>query len=360
MDYSVYETADFVYDDSFVAWVKYGEAASFWENVEKQYPEKREMMLQAKAIITTAGSLPVFPYEEQVNEQVWNNIRHSMHKRPFIRWYWAAAAIAAIIVVGFLLLPVQKHKKDLAYRQLLRQVKNENPVETVNQGTSPLAVSLPDGSSVLLQPGARLSYPACFGKNCNRRVFLSGAAFFEIWRDAKTPFVVYANEMIIDVLGTSFGVRAYDEDSLVQLIVKSGKVSVSVQSLRERQVPDSAKQQMIITPSQQATLRRNTLLLDVVPVQLHKQQRVLPTIIEPDSFVFNDTPVDSVMQAIEKAYGVHISYDKTLMADCKLTASLNDEPLHEKIRLICKALEANCTIEGNEIKISARGCQNRY
>ena len=354
MDYSVYDTADFICDDSFVAWVKHGEQSDFWKTVEEQYPEKKEVMQQAKAIIIAAGSLPAFKLKEGVNTQIWDNIRETMQpvpKQRFIRWYWMAAAVVTIIAI-VTLLPQQNGKKNIVYKQLLKQVKSEHPVEIVNEGTKPLAVNLPDGSSVLLQPEARLSYPACFGRSCDRRVYLSGAAFFEIYRNAKKPFVVYANEMIINVLGTSFGVKAYEQDSLVKLVVKSGKVAVSVQSFNNQVLPD--QQQMIITANQQAVLQRSTLLVDITSLPVYKPGPVVR--VETNLFVFTDTPVDSVINTIEAAYGVHISYDKVLLADCRLTASLYDEPLYEKIRLICKALEGSCVIEGNEIKISAKGC----
>jgi transmembrane sensor len=335
MDYSVYDTADFVCNDSFVAWVQQGTQADFWKTVEEQYPEKKEAMLQARAIIIAASNLPVVTFNEAA---VWNNIKKETGKSA-VRWYYWAAAALAITAISTLwwFVPRQQHTTAV-YRQLVQ--KAEHPVEVVNEGVKAMAVSLPDGSSVLLQPKARLSYPAYFG----RKVYLSGAAFFEIYRNEKQPFVVYANEMIINVLGTSFAVKAYEEDSLVQVMVKTGRVAVSVQS---------QDKQVIIAANQQAILQRHTLLVDVSTTDAHKP---MPAMLETYSFAFMDAPVDSVMHTIEQAYGVHIIYDKALLADCRLTASLYDEPLYEKIRLICKAMEASCIIEGNEIKISAKGC----
>jgi ferric-dicitrate binding protein FerR (iron transport regulator) len=239
------------------------------------------------------------------------------------------------------------------YSRLLQEAKldDNKRVEEVNEDKKLRTVRLPDGSSVVLQPGARISYPVCADRNCKREVYLSGAAFFEVSRNTLQPFIVYANEMVINVLGTSFHVKAYDQDSLVEVLVKTGKVALSVQPLGDKVVSN-------ISANQQAVLQRNKL---TVQVQLPEQHKIDPK--SPDavtySFVFNDTPVDSVMAAIENAYGVHISYDKQLLADCRLTASLTDEPLYEKIRLICKALEAGCIIEGNDIKLTAKGCR-RY
>jgi ferric-dicitrate binding protein FerR (iron transport regulator) len=359
MDYSAYDTADFVCDDSFVAWVKEGRDSAHWEQTITQYPGKLEAMSQARAIILAAAQLPAFQLKEQDQLLMWNEIQSRtktagavpLKKSRFASWYWAAAAVC--IMVGGALWWMRPQDPVTVYSRLLQEAKLDDSkrVEEVNEDKKLRTVRLPDGSSVVLQPGARISYPVCADRNCKREVYLSGAAFFEVSRNTLQPFIVYANEMVINVLGTSFHVKAYDQDSLVEILVKTGKVALSVQPLGDKVVSN-------ISANQQAVLQRNKL---TVQVQLPEQHKIDPK--SPDavtySFVFNDTPVDSVMATIENAYGVHISYDKQLLADCRLTASLTDEPLYEKIRLICKALEAGCIIEGNDIKLTAKGCR-RY
>ncbi|UPK70035.1 FecR family protein [Chitinophaga filiformis] len=360
MDYSAYDTADFVCDDSFVAWVKEGKDSAHWEQVITQHPGKQEVMLQARAIILAAAQLPAFQLKEQEQLKMWNEISNQIDttaaapvkKSRSIYWYWAAAAVC--IMAGAALWWMRPEKEPaVVYTRLLREAKLEGNkrIEEVNEGKELRTVKLPDGSSVVLQPGARISYPVCRGSNCKREVYLSGAAFFEVSRNTLQPFIVYANEMVINVLGTSFRVKAYDADSLVEVYVKTGKIALSVQPLGTKVVSN-------VSANQQAILQRNTL---VVSVQSSGQYQADPQAPEPItySFVFNDAPVDSVMKTIENAYGVHIHYDKALLADCRLTASLTDEPLYEKIRLICRALEAECIIEGNDITLSAKGC-HRY
>ncbi|SHN42646.1 FecR family protein [Chitinophaga sp. CF418] len=360
MDYSAYDTADFVCDDSFVAWVKEGRDGAHWEQVITQYPGKQELMLQARTIILAAAQLPVFQLKEEDQLQMWNEISHQMDtagiapvkKSRFIYWYWAAAAVC--ILAGAALWWMRPEKESaVVYTRLLQEAKldGNKRIEEVNEEKGLRTVRLPDGSSVVLQPGARISYPVCAGRNCKREVYLSGAAFFEVSRNTLQPFIVYANEMVINVLGTSFHVKAYDQDSLVEVYVKTGKVALSIQPLGSKMVSN-------VSANQQAILQRNTL---AVSVQLAEQHQIDPKAPAATnySFVFNDAPVDSVINTIEQAYGVHIRYDKALLADCRLTASLTDEPLYEKIRLICRALEAECIITGDDIALSAKGC-HRY
>lgn len=358
MDYSAYDTADFVCDDSFVAWVKEGRDSAHWEQLMTQHPDKHEAMLQARAIIQAAVQLPAFQLKEQDQLQMWDKIQDRIEtgaavplaKRRFYR-YWAAAAVC--IIAGATLWWTRPKEPATVYSRLLREAKLEGDkhLEEVNEGERLKTVRLPDGSSVVLQPGARISYPVCSAGNCTREVYLSGAAFFEVSRNTLQPFVVYANEMVINVLGTSFHVKAYQQDSLVEVQVKTGKVALSVQSPGNKAVSN-------LSANQRAVLQRNTLAISVtLPERVKADPKASETINY--SFVFNDAPVDSVIATIENAYGVHFSYDKQLLADCRLTASLTDEPLYEKIRLICKALEAGCIIEGNDIILTAKGC-HRY
>jgi len=74
------------------------------------------------------------------------------------------------------------------------------------------------------------------------------------------------------------------------------------------------------------------------------------------SFEFDDAPLSSVLQLLEQAYGVDIVYDEELMASCKLTASLADEPLFEKIKLICLSIDAEYEIIDAQIVLSSKGC----
>lgn len=352
MDYSTYDTADFVCDDAFIAYVKTGEHSEHWQSIARQYPDKRAAMRQARTIILAASHLPAFGLKENASDAMWQSIQESMAapQKPVRRlrpWYIAAAAVfIALVATGILWFRMQQQDHSV-YHQLVAHADlgNHKRVENSNHGKTPQTISLPDGSSVVLQPGARISYSTCFGDKCQRRVYVSGVAFFEVKRNIE-PFVVYANEMVINVLGTSFLVKAYDEDTLVSVTVKTGKIAVAVQP----KVNDAL---VNLSANQEAILKRTTHALNVLPLPVTVAQ---PTIADLYSFVFADAPADSVLSVIESAYGVHINYDKALLANCRLTASLEDEPLKEKLKLICQALEANCTIDGNEITITTKGC----
>lgn len=367
MDYLQYETADFVWDDAFTAWVKNGEQDAFWREFERLYPQKGEAMARARAIITAASHLPAQLPGADMKKQLWEGILLQVAatdagegKAPPVtrnrRWWWAAAA--AVLIAGSLTWWLAPRPGSApVYQQLLQQagLEENERIEAVNENNKPLWVNLPDGSSVVLQPGGRLSYTPDLRSQRQREVYLSGAAFFEIAGKAQQPFVVYANELVIRVLGTSFSVQAYEQEKEVQVLVKTGKIAVYAQPVVNREPATTAdRKELIVLPNQQATLKRGALYLSTKEKPTHT---LLKTPAETSAFVFEDTPAEAVLDTIQQAYGVHIVYDKTLLAGCRLTASLTDEPLHEKIRLICKALEASCIINDQEIVIQSRGCK---
>ncbi|WP_163712827.1 FecR family protein [Mangrovibacterium lignilyticum] len=86
-------------------------------------------------------------------------------------------------------------------------------------------VKLPDNTVVWLNSGSKLAYPAKFEQN-KREVYLQGEAMFDVSHDEKSPFYVLTSEMDVKVLGTSFNISAYDDDSTVNTVLVRGSVEL--------------------------------------------------------------------------------------------------------------------------------------
>jgi transmembrane sensor len=87
-------------------------------------------------------------------------------------------------------------------------------------------VQLPDGSVVRLNSESRITYPEHFS-NHERVVHLVGEAFFEVKENKESPFSVVTGDIITTVLGTSFNIQAWDDESTINVSLAAGKVSVS-------------------------------------------------------------------------------------------------------------------------------------
>ena len=86
-------------------------------------------------------------------------------------------------------------------------------------------LTLSDGSKVQLNSMSSIRFPVQFAQDC-RLVELEGEAYFEVAKDKEKPFIVKANGINVQALGTSFNIRAHKDDKSVAVILISGKVKV--------------------------------------------------------------------------------------------------------------------------------------
>jgi len=223
-----------------------------------------------------------------------------------------------------------------------------------NSKTSPSEITLEDGSRVVLEPKSEIRFVKKFSAQ-RREVYLSGEAFFTVKRDTHRPFLVYSNEVVTQVLGTSFTIKAYEQDKDITVAVKSGKVSVYPNPRRERTArashPDRA---VILSPNQQMVYdRRNEKVV--------KQLVENPQIILPRSKLFkmsfDEVPVAKIFKVLEENYGIDIEYDEEALRKCTLTTAMSDEGLYQRIEVICKAIKAEYVVDDAVIIIKSRGCE---
>ena len=85
-----------------------------------------------------------------------------------------------------------------------------------------------------------------------------------------------------------------------------------------------------------------------------------PAVLMPPArrnFEFADAPISEVFEAIEEAYGVEIVFDEQALASCYLNASLDDVALYDKLKLICRGINASYEIMDSHIIIYGKGCR---
>lgn len=357
--------ADFFNDDSFRQWVLHPtpEADADWTAWLDAHPHQAEHVQQAKVLVRALReSLSPFSQAEAERElgRLQTSIDGSVSDGPAPRFYlnntnWLlAAALACVLLAGYWWQSTDKPAEPPGYGQVVSQA-TQNMLEASNATGRPLLITLPDGSSVVLGTGAKVSFPNRFAAR-RREVYLSGEAFFEVAKNAKQPFFVYANEMIVKVLGTSFMVNATGNSPVVQVRVKTGRVSVFSQkdSDRVQKMTSAELSGLVLLPSQQAVLDRRTNQLEI-PVSVPDAPAVLP--IQSQEFSFQKTPVSEVFAALESAYGLQFVFNKKMWSDCTLTSELSDEPLAEKLKIICTALDAQYEITDREVLVRGSGCR---
>lgn len=153
-------------------------------------------------------------------------------------------------------------------------------------------VTLPDGSAVWLNSASSLRYPTTFsGKE--RRVELSGEAYFEIAPDASRPFTVKADKLETHVLGTAFNIMAYADENAIRTTLINGSVKV-----------EAGDANMILKPGVQAS---------ITPAE-NKFQTTTPDLGEVlawknGQFRFTHANIKEVMRELARWYNIKVSYE---------------------------------------------------
>jgi transmembrane sensor len=338
-DYSKYEIEDFAFDESFQKWVfeEHSGSAGFWEAYISAHPYQTDKILAARRLVQKlrADENPDEPYADLMQE-IWDNVQGRIRPKQVTFWArlsgWQVAASILLFVAAMLgwYKLVRVDGAADGFPKLLAVQGEHQLVEEVNRTNNTVNIYLADGSTVSLARNSRLIYPKKFGSK-ERIVQLEGEAFFEVAKDADHPFLIYANETVTKVIGTSFRIKAFEANPEVVVSVTTGKVSVFTRKEIEQ---STTPRGVILTANLQAEFSRSGQ-------QFHKTLVEHPIILPTEKniqFDFNDTPLNQVFDALQTAYGIEIIYDPELVSGRTLRVSLENESMYEKLDVICNTM----------------------
>lgn len=356
-DFRKFEIEDFAFDETFQKWVLVpkSEFSDFWEQYVSSHPLQTDKILAARTLVLELKNNERIHGDHELADSIWQNIQHRIHpKRRWLPssgspWQWAASVAFLLGVASFsgwlYLSQTQAHFPAVASQTIPGEL-----LEEVNRTTRIIKIHLSDGSVVSLGKDSRLSYPKKFD-TAQRLVSLSGEAYFEVQKNPDRPFLVYTNETVTKVLGTSFRIKAYDDAPDVTVQVRTGRVSVFSKKDFEDKSTKAQRIGVVLTPNQQAVFLKNQL-------QLSKSLVAVPELLVPasrkPSFDFNNTPLQNVFDRLQLAYGVEIVADAELTSHRTLTVSMEDETLYEKLDVICLTLGLSYQVVDAKVIIESR------
>jgi transmembrane sensor len=290
-----------------------------------------------------------------LEKKYWSSI-HSRIKKDKIRrlTLWKPIGIAAFLSVGFIaFLYIVGDQNGSENTRALEEVRRGAWTEILNPEDLPREITLPDGSLVILEPESQLKFSSNFNEQ-ERAVYLSGEAFFDIFRNEGRPFLVHTSQLTTRVLGTSFRVIAIEGDKDVIVSVQTGKVSVFPnQGAGEMGTKSS---EIILTPNQKIVYDKSQKKLSRMIV---KSPRAIIPAEEVRKMRFENAPVLEIFLAIEKAYGVDIVVDEHAFSSCYLTTAISDGDIFNRLNIICNAIGARYDLKEGHILITGKGCDNQ-
>jgi ferric-dicitrate binding protein FerR (iron transport regulator) len=163
-----------------------------------------------------------------------------------------------------------------------------------------------------------------------RKVEMSGEAYFEVTHNAAMPFVVAKNEMQVQVLGTHFNVNAYDDEDDIKVTLLEGSVQV--------QDPRATK---IIKPGEQARVNNGIQVMrgvDLAGVMAWKN----------GFFQFNGMGIQGVMRQLERWYDVEARYEGRI-PERQFAGQIDRHANLSEVLTILKESKVNVKLEGKTL-----------
>jgi transmembrane sensor len=157
-------------------------------------------------------------------------------------------------------------------------------------------LTLPDGTQVWLNSASSITYPTAFVGN-ERKVSITGEAYFEVAKDKTKPFHVNAGSQDIEVLGTHFNVMAYADEDAIKTTLLEGSVKVS-----------GGGSSGILKPGEQAVNRDGELKIGPAPVDEAMAWK-------NGYFKFNRVGIKYIMRQLSRWYDVDVVYEGRVKDD---------------------------------------------
>ncbi|MDQ0109947.1 ferric-dicitrate binding protein FerR (iron transport regulator) [Chitinophaga terrae (ex Kim and Jung 2007)] len=227
------------------------------------------------------GFMPVGEEKEALRKKMLREIKHRTGHAAFrisgrvIRWSAAAAILLLTAGIGYFKVR-EMGDKPVQYVTLFTQTGERKLIQ------------LPDSSTVWLGPASGISYADNFSGNRQVKL-LFGEALFDVSKDDDHPFSVGVDSLNVEVLGTSFNIKAYKKHEAITIGVSTGKIRVSKQSQVLSYLVD--KEQISIRKQDYSFNKTTMPALDVEGLRNNRIN-------------FEDMPLKDVLTMLESYYPV--------------------------------------------------------
>jgi len=223
--------------------------------------------------------------------------------------------------------------------QIVYQVKDDytsdsgnpakmNTIQTPKGGQ--YQIKLPDGTHVWLNSASVLKYPVSFGASKERRIELTGEAYFEVKKDIRHPFIVKSSQQEVTVLGTHFNINCYAEETTAKTTLLEGSVKVN---------------NLLLKPGEQATIGAGKALVNSV-----NAEKALAW--KNNRFVFENDDIKQVMRTLQRWYDFEVVYEEGITTEPFWGIVSRNDRLSEVLKYLELAGNVHFKIEGRRVLVT--------
>ena len=199
-------------------------------------------------------------------------------------------------------------------------------------------IFLADGTHVWLNSDSELSFPSQFDAN-NRKVELSGEAYFEVTANEEKPFFVKTKNHTVKVVGTHFNICEYPEDHIIETTLEEGKVKIITGNV----IHD-------LFPGEQSSFN-----IETSKVRINKADLDIYTSWKDGRYDFNNEPVGRIFQMIERWWDVKIIYPEEALKNERISGVLRRyRPVEQHLKVIQQLIPLDFKIENDIVKIKLK------
>ena len=282
-------------------------------------------------------------------------IRRQENARRISRIIQIAAVLILAIAFGFLLKSILPPGQELVSVNVPYGAKTN--------------LELPDGSKVWVNSGSKLTYPSDFkGKEID--LTLDGEAYFDIAHNPKRRISVHTSTITIQVLGTTFNVRSYSDEEMVEATLLKGLISIT------GEVGNKVIEPVVLKPNEQARLIKGEQKISVGEItndlktgdklqSIEKKETASKPVlqisekvdVEPvtswkdNKLIFKSERFESLAKEMERWYDVEINITNESLKDARYTGSFDNETIEQAMKALSMSLPFTYTIEKNKINV---------
>lgn len=330
---------DFLNDQSFVNFslgVNDSDIA-FWINYKADHPEQILLIEEASLLIKeTKWLILAERYKPQAVEALKQYLNNSSIKPAPSYWFYAASAAAILLFLSFLFNFYSSNHKSKS----ILTTTYEKHIFQYRQLNERKAIRLWDSSVVILEKGSSLTIDPSFGKT-NRKMWLSGTAYFKVHKDKIHPFKVITGTYATTAVGTAFKLQADNASNKLKIELEEGRVRVEKRT--------SSKWQLLtyLNPLEKIAYGYSSAIPDKKVFDRKQLQRW-----KTQEIVFQDAPIKDVISQLEIYYNVTISVNANFANNEVFTGRFKNDNLPAVIQVLCFTLGKQYKFnDKNEIEI---------
>lgn len=233
-------------------------------------------------------------------------IEHDSKRVGFKKISWLAIVASFILLISTTLFLTNTYKKESAHMAVV-----------VERGNKAM-ITLPDDTKVWLNSNSSIEYNEDGGQS--RQLNLRGEAFFKVSKNEKKPFIVYMEDLEIEVLGTSFNAKVRDMSHVIETSLVEGRIKIK---------SDALNQDHYLNPGEKAIYDKKLKLITVA-----KTDNILETAWMYNKLQFSSERFDDILLRLEDWYGYTILNQCPEISDDLITGTFKEEKIDNALKVL--------------------------